>query len=121
MSSKKNLKQRKPSNQSSSGTASTSESLDSLPSLPAKKQTNSKTTKTKQQAPGMTSKLYDNVRLFAHSMFDEVPGHSVVFLRVFWGLVMAWEMYTYIMFDFSKAYHQLVHPEFLFHYYGFDW
>ena len=51
----------------------------------------------------------------------QVPAHSIVFLRVFWGLVMASEIWTYIEHDYEKTLMQLVEPKFLFHYYGFDW
>eukprot|EP01108_Squamamoeba_japonica_P006655 TRINITY_DN5433_c0_g1_i1.p1 TRINITY_DN5433_c0_g1~~TRINITY_DN5433_c0_g1_i1.p1 ORF type:complete len:570 (-),score=250.60 TRINITY_DN5433_c0_g1_i1:38-1702(-) len=53
-----------------------------------------------------------------HCMFDRVPAHSIAMARIFWGLVMAWEIYTYTMYDFSKTYHQLVRPTFMFHYFG---
>jgi hypothetical protein len=61
------------------------------------------------------------LREFVYSLFDEVPAHSIVFHRIFWGIVMAYEIYTYIAYDNGKAYEQLVRPSFLFHYYGFDW
>lgn len=54
-------------------------------------------------------------------MFDEVPAHSIAVARMFWGLVMMWEIYTHIEYDYAKTYHFLVRPSFLFHYYGFDW
>jgi vitamin K-dependent gamma-carboxylase len=54
-------------------------------------------------------------------MFDQVPAYSIAVARIFWGLVMMWEVYSYMQRNYAKAYVQLVQPPFLFHYYGFDW
>jgi hypothetical protein len=58
---------------------------------------------------------------WSHAMFDQVPAHSIAAARIFWGLVMMWEVYSYMQRGYAKAYVQLVQPPFLFHYYGFDW
>jgi hypothetical protein len=54
-------------------------------------------------------------------MREIATAHSVVFHRIFWGIVMLIEVTSYMEHDYAKAYSQLVEPKYLFHYYGFDW
>ena len=60
-------------------------------------------------------------RKFIDGLFQQVPIHSIVFLRVFWGLVMAYEMATYMTRDYRKTKRYLVEPEFMFKYWAFEW
>jgi hypothetical protein len=54
-------------------------------------------------------------------LFDPVPAYSLTFLRIFWGLVMAYEVSTFMRYEYSKTYVQLVQPRFMFKYCGFEW
>jgi vitamin K-dependent gamma-carboxylase len=44
---------------------------------------------------------------------------SLVFLRVAFGLLMAWEVYRYFALDRVRRY--FIEPQFFFSYFGFDW
>jgi hypothetical protein len=54
-------------------------------------------------------------------MFDHVPAHSLVFLRVAWGLVMLSEVYIFMVDDYKLTKERLVKPKFLFKYTYFKW
>eukprot|EP01108_Squamamoeba_japonica_P000146 TRINITY_DN1017_c0_g1_i2.p1 TRINITY_DN1017_c0_g1~~TRINITY_DN1017_c0_g1_i2.p1 ORF type:complete len:454 (-),score=112.76 TRINITY_DN1017_c0_g1_i2:644-2005(-) len=58
---------------------------------------------------------------FVRALFVEVAPHSVVLLRVFWGLVMFYEMTTYMKNDYYKAERYLVRPGYMFKYWAFEW
>jgi threonine/homoserine efflux transporter RhtA len=60
-------------------------------------------------------------RKFTEGLFEQVPIHSIVFLRVFWGIVMLYEMWTYMAHDYRKAQRYLVDPGFMFQYWAFEW
>lgn len=72
---------------------------------------------SKQEEYWNSSRLGD----FCYSMFDHVPAHSLVFLRVAWGLVMLSEVYIFMVDDYKLTKERLVKPKFLFKYTYFKW
>lgn len=84
-----------------------------------KAQRDAKTNKTSQSGQHWIQNT--TIKSFVWSLFDEVPIHSIVLLRVFWGLIMAYEVYRYMRNDYAKTKRNLVHPGILLRYYGFEW
>ena len=61
------------------------------------------------------------IRNFFFSLFDQVPGHSLVALRISWGVVMLSEVVRFMELDFGLLQDTLVSPKYLFSYHGFEW
>jgi len=56
-----------------------------------------------------------------NSFFDDVDNLTLVIFRVMWGLIMAYECYTFIRNDYNKLNMYYVYPIFAPKYYGFFW
>ena len=60
-------------------------------------------------------------RPFYYNLFDPVDNSTLIFFRIFWGLIMLYECYTYIRNDYSKLENYYLRSEFYPKYYLFDW
>mmetsp|Transcript_14601 Transcript_14601/g.36161 ORF Transcript_14601/g.36161 Transcript_14601/m.36161 type:complete len:618 (+) Transcript_14601:159-2012(+) len=56
-----------------------------------------------------------------HMLFDEVPVHSTIFVRVLWGLVMWHDIYRFMASDYAHIRHHITNNQFNFPYYYFEW
>jgi len=61
--------------------------------------------------------LFDD---FCTQMFTPIHCSSLIFYRIMWGLIMFYEMITYIMKDFAKL-EYILNLKVKFKYYGFEW
>ena len=58
---------------------------------------------------------------WVRSFFDEVDNSTLVIFRVMWGLIMAWECYTFIRHDYNKLKVYYLLSNFYPKYWGFFW
>lgn len=56
---------------------------------------------------------------FKNKLFQETPIHSLVIVRIAFGLVALWECYNMVSSDLLERYY--ITPKFHFTYYGFEW
>jgi vitamin K-dependent gamma-carboxylase len=83
-------------------------------------ETEEKNEKNVKSSSSTTTELPLSVRV-VQSLWSEVPAHSIVALRIAWGVVMLYEMTTYMHNDYYKANRYLVAPEYQFRYWAFEW
>lgn len=77
--------------------------------------------KKQKKKPPSVERVPFKIEKFALSLFDQVPAHSLVFLRVAWGLVMLSEVLRFMSDDYYLTQTLLVDLKYMYKYPYFEW
>eukprot|EP01104_Vermistella_antarctica_P015771 TRINITY_DN5243_c0_g4_i1.p1 TRINITY_DN5243_c0_g4~~TRINITY_DN5243_c0_g4_i1.p1 ORF type:complete len:754 (+),score=193.15 TRINITY_DN5243_c0_g4_i1:163-2424(+) len=68
-----------------------------------------------------TEGLMPSIRSALNSLWDPADALGLCIFRILWGLIMAYEAFTFMVWDFEKLRYNYLITDLHFKYYGFEW